>query len=42
MTFTPARRSALKQALLCCAALTSLASTLTGLPANAADKVLRV
>ena len=42
MTFTPARRSALKQALLCCAALTTLASTLIGLPANAADKVLRV
>ncbi len=42
MTFTPARRSALKQALLCCAALTTLASTLTCLPAAAADKVLRV
>jgi len=39
MTFTSARRSALMRALLCCAAL---ASTLTALPAAAADKVLRV
>ena len=39
MTSTPARRSALTRALLCCAAL---ASTLTCLPAAAADKVLRV
>lgn len=39
MTFTSARRSALMRALLCCAAL---ASSLTTLPAAAADKVLRV
>ena len=42
MTSIPARRSALKQALLCCAALATFASTLTCLPASAADKVLRV
>lgn len=39
MTSTPARRLALTRALLCCAAL---ASSLTCLPAAAADKVLRV
>ena len=39
MTSTPARRSALTRALLCCAAL---ATALTCLPAAAADKVLRV